>query len=77
MKLKRRLSFGVRRHAGVEARRLRHTMLISLGFCLDFDGYDYLAKGKTLEQCLEDTEVIMGHAFVLAMLLTGNRLWEK
>ncbi|PLS18880.1 hypothetical protein CVD28_00320 [Bacillus sp. M6-12] len=37
----------------------------------DFDGYDYLALGMTLEQVLNEPKRKMGHAFVLAMLLTG------
>lgn len=43
----------------------------------DFDGYDYRGEGKTLEEVLNDPNRKMGHAFVLAMLLTGQRLWEE
>jgi hypothetical protein len=38
----------------------------------DVDGYDYLALGKTIEECIEDPTRILGHAFVLAMLLEGK-----
>jgi len=37
----------------------------------DYDGYDYIAMGRTLEDVINDPEKKMGHAFVLAMLLTG------
>lgn len=39
-------------------------------YLLDFDGYDYLANGDTLKDVLENPNKKMGHAFVLAMLLT-------
>lgn len=39
----------------------------------DFDGYDYLGEGKTLEDVVNDPKKKMGHAFVLALLLE-NRL---
>lgn len=35
----------------------------------DFDGYDYLARGMTLAEVIEQPLRKMGHAFVLAMLL--------
>jgi hypothetical protein len=41
----------------------------------DFDGYDHIKAGKTLKQALNDPSIIMGHAFVLAMLLTNQRHW--
>lgn len=37
----------------------------------DFDGYDYIKLGMTLEQVLNDPTRKMGHAFVLAMMLEG------
>ena len=37
----------------------------------DVDGYDYLSKGKTLENVFFDKKKPMGHAFVLAMMLEG------
>lgn len=37
----------------------------------DFDGYDYLSLGKSLQDVLYDPKRKMGHAFVLAMLLQG------
>lgn len=40
----------------------------------DFDGYDYLAMGRTLKEVLNDPHKKMGHAFVLAMLLTMKRI---
>lgn len=38
----------------------------------DFDGYDYVKLGMTLEQVLNDPTRKMGHAFVLAMMLEGR-----
>ena len=38
----------------------------------DFDGYDYIRKGLTLQQVADDPYRSMGHAFVIAMLLTGS-----
>lgn len=35
----------------------------------DFDGYDYLKLGMSLEDVLNDPKRKMGHAFVLAMML--------
>lgn len=37
----------------------------------DYDGYDYLAEGKTLEDCIRDLSRPLGHAFVLALMLKG------
>jgi hypothetical protein len=39
---------------------------------LDYDAYDHAAQGKTLTQVLNDPTKKMGHAFVLAMLLTDD-----
>ena len=36
----------------------------------DFDGYDYLGINKSLDEVLNDPKNKMGHAFVLAMLLS-------
>jgi hypothetical protein len=38
----------------------------------DYDGYEYDKKGMTLSQVLNLPSKKMGHAFVLAMLLTGD-----
>jgi hypothetical protein len=35
----------------------------------DFDGYDYIKEGKTLNDVIEDPLKTMGHAFVLAIML--------
>jgi hypothetical protein len=35
----------------------------------DFDGYDYISLGMTLEEVINNSDRKMGHAFVLAMLL--------
>jgi len=40
----------------------------------DFDGYDYIKAGQTLHQVVNNPNKTMGHAFVIAMLLTGNLL---
>jgi len=37
----------------------------------DFDGYDYVAMGRTLVEVVNDPLKRMGHAFVLAMLLSN------
>lgn len=37
----------------------------------DFDGYDHLALGMSLQEVLNNPKRRMGHAFVLAMLLEG------
>lgn len=39
----------------------------------DFDGYDYISLGMTLRDVLNDPTRKMGHAFVLAILLTMKR----
>lgn len=38
----------------------------------DFDGYDYKALGMTLEECVDEPSRIMGHAFVLALMLDNK-----
>lgn len=38
----------------------------------DFDGYDYIKMGMTLKDVINYPHKIMGHAFVLAMLLTNT-----
>lgn len=43
----------------------------------DYDGYDYAAQGKTLTQVLNDPARKMGHAFVLAMLLTNDSALDQ
>jgi len=43
----------------------------------DFDGYDFRSKGMTYEEVLLNEKRKMGHAFVLAMMLEGERVWEK
>lgn len=42
---------------------------------LDYDGYDYIRLGMSLIDVINNPDRIMGHAFVLAMLLTG--CWEE
>jgi hypothetical protein len=42
----------------------------------DFDGYDYHKEGMTLKDVLNCESKKMGHAFVLAMLLQNERVWE-
>ncbi len=42
----------------------------------DFDGYDHRAAGATYADVLHDPAKIMGHAFVLAMLLERVLLWN-
>lgn len=38
----------------------------------DYDGYDHIELGMTLDEVLNDPGRKMGHAFVLAMLLEGH-----
>lgn len=45
-------------------------------YLFDFDGYDYLQKGMSLQQVIDEPRLKMGHAFVLTMLLKGEILWE-
>lgn len=42
---------------------------------LDFDGWDHLGQGYTLEQVINMEKPKMGHAFVLAGLLENNLFW--
>ncbi|CAF0779268.1 unnamed protein product [Rotaria sordida] len=42
---------------------------------LDFDGWDHLGQGYTLEQVINMPKPKMGHAFVLAGLLENNLFW--
>ena len=42
---------------------------------LDFDGWDHLGQGFTLEQIINMEKPKMGHAFVLAGLLENNLFW--
>lgn len=44
-------------------------------YLIDFDGYNHIEKGKTLEQVINDPKEKMGHAFVIYLLLT--KLVEK
>lgn len=39
----------------------------------DFDGYDHIKMGKTIQEVLKDPSRPMGHAFVLAYLLENLR----
>jgi len=39
----------------------------------DFDGYDYISLGMTLRDVLNDPNRKMGHAFILAILLTMKK----
>ena len=43
----------------------------------DFDGYDFRKKGMTYEEVLLNPKRKMGHAFVLAMMLEGQRVWKS
>ncbi|CAF4843705.1 unnamed protein product [Rotaria sp. Silwood2] len=42
---------------------------------VDFDGWDHLGQGYTLEQVINMEKPKMGHAFVLAGLLENNLFW--
>lgn len=43
----------------------------------DFDGYNYMYNGQTLEQVMYNSKRKLGHAFIIAMILTGQRVWES
>lgn len=49
------------------------TKLLLVGY----DGYDYVAEGKTLRDCLLDLSRPFGHEHVLAGLLTDNHVWDE
>ena len=38
----------------------------------DFDGYDYIREGASLDQAVNDPSRSMGHAFVLAIMLSSG-----
>ena len=42
---------------------------------LDFDGWDHLGQGYSLEEVIDFEKPKMGHAFVLAGLLENNLFW--
>lgn len=42
----------------------------------DFDGYDHRQLGMTYEEVLNHPTKKMGHAFVLAMMLENQRVWQ-
>lgn len=42
----------------------------------DFDGYDHVALGMSYKDVLNCKTRKMGHAFVLAMMLDDERVWE-
>lgn len=43
----------------------------------DYDGYDYASLGMSLSEVLNNPSKKMGHAFVLAMLLTKDNALEQ
>ena len=43
----------------------------------DFDGYDYFHHKMSLEDVLYDEKKVMGHGFVLLMLLKDEKYWEN
>lgn len=44
---------------------------------LDYDGFDYISLNLTLKDVMNDPNRVMGHAFVLAMLLESPALRKK
>lgn len=56
----------------VQLYQTRHTLVLR-----DYDGYDHTALGLTLRQVLNSPARKMGHAFVLAMLLTRDPALEE
>lgn len=43
----------------------------------DYDAYDHIAFGMGYGEVINDSTRKMGHAFVLAMMLTGARVWPE
>ena len=43
----------------------------------DYDGYDHVKKGMTLQDVLNESKLKMGHAFVLVMLLENKIIVDK
>jgi hypothetical protein len=43
----------------------------------DFDGYDYHKNKMTLKQVLYNSKKKMGHAFILAMMIEGQEIWNE
>lgn len=43
----------------------------------DFDGYNYIYNGQSLEQVMYNSKRKLGHAFIIAMILTDQRVWES
>lgn len=43
----------------------------------DFDGYDFRKKGMSYTDVLLNEKRKMGHAFVIAMILENERVWEN
>lgn len=42
----------------------------------DFDGYNFRELGMTYQEVIDNPDRKMGHAFVLAMILENQRVWE-
>jgi hypothetical protein len=42
----------------------------------DFDAYDHRAENLSYKEVLMNEKKKMGHAFVLAMMLSEERVWE-
>ena len=54
--------------------------LYETGACIglvDFDGWDHVGQNYSLLAVLNAAKPKMGHAFVLAGLLTGERFWQR
>jgi len=43
----------------------------------DFDGYNHKAKGISYTDVINDPKLKMGHAFVVAMILEEDEVWNK
>jgi hypothetical protein len=52
-------------------KRLREMYKIHDIILLDYDAYDHQAMGRTLVDVINDPDKKCGHAFILAMILTG------
>ncbi len=64
------------RSAAFAALRTLYDMGVRIGL-VDFDGWDHVGQRYSLGAVLSTAKLKMGHAFVLAGLLTGDRFWQR
>ncbi|KDO32353.1 hypothetical protein SPRG_02831 [Saprolegnia parasitica CBS 223.65] len=67
----------VETYAATELATLREALRHGDIALFDYDGYRHDTAGLSLEDVLYSPKRKMGHAFVLAMMLTEQRVWES